>query len=139
MDLIWLIPVLPLLGFCTLVVLGRRFGDPGAGVVATAAVGASFLVVVKVFFDLLALPSEERVFTQTLFTWIPSGSFEVSIETTLSLQPRVGAERLLITESGVLTRADVQRLRSAGVEAFLVGEAFMRALDPGRALAELFN
>ncbi len=79
MDLIWLIPVLPLLGFCTLVVLGRRFGDPGAGVVATAAVGASFLVVVKVFFDLLALPSEERVFTQTLFTWIPSGSFEVSI------------------------------------------------------------
>ena len=66
-------------------------------------------------------------------------SFEVSLETTLSLQPRVGAERLLITESGVLTRADVQRLRSAGVEAFLVGEAFMRALDPGRALAELFN
>jgi NADH-quinone oxidoreductase subunit L len=78
-DLIWLIPTIPLLGFVTLVVLGRRFGDPGAGVFATAAVGASFLVVVKVFFDLLALPEEERVFTQTLFTWIPSGSFEVSI------------------------------------------------------------
>ena len=79
MDLIWLIPVLPLFGFCALVVLGRRLGDPGSGVFATAVVGASFLVVVKVFFDLLALPSEERVFTQTLFTWIPSGSFEVSI------------------------------------------------------------
>ena len=66
-------------------------------------------------------------------------SFEVSLDTTLSLQPRVGADRLLITESGVFARADVQRLRQAGVEAFLVGEAFMRAPDPGQALAELFR
>ena len=79
MDLIWLIPALPLAGFLTLVVLGRRLGDPLAGWLATGAVGASFLVVVKVFFDLLGRPEEERVFTQTLFTWIPSGSFEVSI------------------------------------------------------------
>ena len=79
MDLIWLIPTLPLLGFVTLVVAGRRLGDPGAGVVAAGAVGASFLVAVKLYFDMLAMPEKERVFTQTLFTWIPSGTFEVSI------------------------------------------------------------
>jgi NADH-quinone oxidoreductase subunit L len=79
MDLIWLIPALPLLGFVTLVVAGRRLGDPVAGWFATGVVGASFLVVAKVFFDLLALPEDDRVFHQTLFTWIPSGSFDVSI------------------------------------------------------------
>ena len=79
MDLIWLIPCLPLFGFVALVVAGRRMGDPKAGWFATGIVAASFLVVVKVFFDLLALPEEERQLTQTLFTWIPSGSFEVSI------------------------------------------------------------
>jgi indole-3-glycerol phosphate synthase len=65
-------------------------------------------------------------------------TFEVSLETTLRLQPRLPSERLPITESGILTRADVQRLRAAGVHAFLVGEAFMRAPDPGQALAGLF-
>jgi len=65
-------------------------------------------------------------------------SFEVSLETTLSQLPRISADRLVVTESGILTRADVQTLRAAGVGAFLVGEAFMRAADPGEALAELF-
>ena len=65
-------------------------------------------------------------------------SFEVSLDTTLGLRSRVPAERLLITESGILARADVRRMREAGVDAFLVGEAFMRATDPGAALAELF-
>lgn len=65
-------------------------------------------------------------------------TFEVSLQTTLDLQARVPPERLLITESGVATRADVLRLRSAGVHAFLVGEAFMRAEEPGLALAGLF-
>jgi indole-3-glycerol phosphate synthase len=65
-------------------------------------------------------------------------TFEVSLDTTLALQERVPADRLLITESGILNRADVQRMRGAGVHAFLVGEAFMRAPDPGLALAELF-
>ena len=50
----------------------------------------------------------------------------------------VPADRLLITESGILSRADVQKMREANVHAFLVGEAFMRAPDPGVALAELF-
>ena len=49
------------------------------------------------------------------------------------------ADRLLVTESGIVARADVQRLRDAGVQAFLVGEAFMRADDPGAALAHLFR
>jgi indole-3-glycerol phosphate synthase len=65
-------------------------------------------------------------------------TFEVSLQTTLTLQKDVPAGRLLITESGVSTRADVQLLRAAGVQAFLVGEAFMRAEEPGLALAELF-
>ncbi len=66
-------------------------------------------------------------------------SFEVSLDTTLTLLDRVPAQRLLVTESGIGTPADVQRMRSAGVHAFLVGEAFMRAPDPGVALASLFN
>jgi indole-3-glycerol phosphate synthase len=66
-------------------------------------------------------------------------SFEVSLDTTLDLLPRVPGDRLLVTESGILARADVQRMRAAGVHAFLVGEAFMRAPEPGTALAELFR
>ena len=66
-------------------------------------------------------------------------TFEVSLQTTLDLLTQVPAERLLVTESGILARADVQRMRDANVHAFLVGEAFMRAPDPGLALAELFG
>ncbi|WP_219211531.1 indole-3-glycerol phosphate synthase TrpC [Variovorax boronicumulans] len=66
-------------------------------------------------------------------------SFEVSIQTTLSLRAKVPAERILVTESGITTRDDVTQLRAAGVQAFLVGEAFMRADEPGEALATLFQ
>jgi len=66
-------------------------------------------------------------------------TFEVTLDTTLGLLKRVPADRLLVTESGILGRADVQRMRDAGVHAFLVGETFMRATDPGAALAELFQ
>ncbi len=66
-------------------------------------------------------------------------TFEVSVQTTIDLLPKVPAERLLVTESGVATRDDVAQLRAAGVQAFLVGEAFMRAQEPGDALAELFR
>jgi indole-3-glycerol phosphate synthase len=65
-------------------------------------------------------------------------SFEVTLDTTLGLLAEVPADRLLVTESGVLAPADVARLRAAGVPAFLVGEAFMRAQEPGLALAALF-
>ena len=66
-------------------------------------------------------------------------TFEVTLETTLGLLARVPADRLLVTESGILGRDDVTRMRSADVHAFLVGEAFMRAPDPGVALEALFG
>ncbi len=65
-------------------------------------------------------------------------TFEVSLQTTLDLQARIPAERLLVTESGILTRDDVALMRGNGVHAFLVGEAFMRAPVPGEALAQVF-
>jgi indole-3-glycerol phosphate synthase len=65
-------------------------------------------------------------------------TFEVTLETTLGMLGDVPGDRLLVTESGILGRADVQRMRARGVNAFLVGEAFMRATDPGAALADLF-
>jgi len=66
-------------------------------------------------------------------------TFEVRLETTLSMLELVPPEKLLVTESGILAPADVQRMRDAGVHAFLVGEAFMRAEDPGAALSALFG
>ena len=66
-------------------------------------------------------------------------TFEVSLQTTLDMMADVPADRLLVTESGILSRADVQRMREAHVNAFLVGEAFMRAPEPGEALAALFD
>ena len=66
-------------------------------------------------------------------------SFEVTLDTTLALLSRVPSDRLPVTESGIQGRADVQRMRAAQVHAFLVGEAFMRADDPGVALAALFG
>ena len=66
-------------------------------------------------------------------------NFEVSIRNTIDLLPELPADRLLVTESGIATREDVATLRAAGVHAFLVGEAFMRADEPGDALAALFR
>ena len=65
-------------------------------------------------------------------------TFETRLETTLDLLPRLPADRILITESGILSHVDVTRMRDAGIDAFLVGEAFMRADSPGAALNALF-
>ena len=65
-------------------------------------------------------------------------TFETRLESTLDLLGSIPADKLVVTESGILSSADVRLMRSRGVEAFLVGEAFMRAKDPGAALAELF-
>jgi indole-3-glycerol phosphate synthase len=65
-------------------------------------------------------------------------TFEVSLQTTLTLQQQVPADRLLVTESGILGPQDVRLMRDAGIHTFLLGEAFMRAQDPGAALAQLF-
>ena len=66
-------------------------------------------------------------------------TFETRLETTLGLLARVPKDRLVVTESGILSVSDVARMRAAGVEAFLVGDAFMRAPDPGEALRGLFR
>jgi indole-3-glycerol phosphate synthase len=66
-------------------------------------------------------------------------SFEVSLQTTLDLLPRISPDKLVIAESGILTQDDVARMRDADVHAFLVGEAFMRAPEPGVELSRLFG
>jgi indole-3-glycerol phosphate synthase len=66
-------------------------------------------------------------------------SFEVTLDTTIGLLPNIPAERMVVTESGILAPADVKRMRDANVHAFLVGEAFMRAPDPGTELRRLFD
>src|SRR3546814_14584196 len=65
-------------------------------------------------------------------------TFEVSLDTTLALKEAVPGDRRLVTESGILAPGDVQRMRAAGVDAFLVGEGFMREPEPGAALRRLF-
>ncbi len=65
-------------------------------------------------------------------------TFEVSLDTTLALRDAVPRDRILVTESGIVVPADVERMRNAGIDAFLVGEAFMREADPGAALQRLF-
>ena len=66
-------------------------------------------------------------------------TFEVSLDTTLTLRSQVPAERILVTESGIHTRDDVLRMGAAGISTFLVGEAFMRVPEPGEALTALFG
>ena len=66
-------------------------------------------------------------------------TFETRLETTLALLPRIPQGRIVVTESGILAPADVARMRAGGVHTFLVGEAFMRARDPGAALKALFS
>src|SRR3989338_9395416 len=66
-------------------------------------------------------------------------TFETRLETTLELLPGIPADRIVVTESGIQSRHDVERLRAAGVNSFLVCEAFMRAPDPGQALRALLD
>ena len=76
-ELMWLIPALPLVGFVVLALFGRRMGEPAAGWFGTIVVAGSFLVALVVFAGLLGM--DERVATQTLFSWIPAGDFNVDI------------------------------------------------------------
>jgi indole-3-glycerol phosphate synthase len=66
-------------------------------------------------------------------------TFETSLETTIRMLPKLPSDRLVITESGILSAEHVKGMRDKGVNAFLVGEAFMRQKDPGKALSELFH
>ena len=79
LDLLWLIPALPLAGFLVILVFGRLLGEPKAGYLATAMVAGSFVVAAGVFFDLLNNPHEERHHVQSLFSWVPVGSLKVDL------------------------------------------------------------
>jgi NADH-quinone oxidoreductase subunit L len=79
LDLVWLIPALPLAGFLVILLFGRRLGDPRAGYLAAAAVGGAFVVTVGVFFDLMSRSAEERRHVATLFSWVPVGDLQVDL------------------------------------------------------------
>ncbi len=79
LDAVWLIPALPLVGFLTLLIAGRKLGDPFAGWLATSAIGGAFVATVVVFGQLLSMGAEERRHITTLFTWVPAGGFSVDV------------------------------------------------------------
>ena len=79
LDVIWLVPALPLVGFVTILLLGRRLGEPGAGYVAAAAVLGSFLVTVGAFFDLLSMDEHHREHVSVVFSWVPVSSLQIDM------------------------------------------------------------
>ena len=76
-DLVWLVPLFPLVGGLVLMAFGARIGEPRAGWLATLATASSFVVTVFVYFDLLGMPAEERSHVVSLFSWIPVGSLQI--------------------------------------------------------------
>ena len=78
-NFVYLVPLFPLLGFVTLMLIGRRLGEPAAGWIATIAVAASFVSTVIVYFGLRGLQDGERQITKTVFEWVPVGDFSVDV------------------------------------------------------------
>jgi NADH-quinone oxidoreductase subunit L len=79
LDVIWLIPAFPLLGFVLILLFGRRMGEPGSGYLASLMVLASFVVSAGAYFDLLSMDSEERAHTESLFRWVPVDSLQIDM------------------------------------------------------------
>ncbi len=79
LDVIWLVPAFPLLGFVVILLFGRRLGEPKSGFVASAMVLASFIVSAGAYFDLLSMDAEERTHITTLFSWVPVDSLQVDM------------------------------------------------------------
>lgn len=100
LEAAWLIPALPLTGFILILLIGRRLGEPLAGWLATGMMAGSFLATVAVFFGLLAEEEPERFFIQTIFTWVPAGSFSVDVG--FFVDPLSIAMCLFITGVGTL-------------------------------------
>jgi len=148
---------------CSLPVLRKDFVLDEYQVVESRALGADCILLIIAALDdarLAALEASARELGMDVLAEVHDGAeldralnlatpliginnrnlrtFEVALETTLDLLPRMPSERLVVTESGILASADVAGMRRAGVHAFLVGEAFMRAADPGAALRSLF-
>ncbi len=99
-EYVWLIPAFPLLGFVTILLLGRRLGEPGAGIVATGAVASSFVVSVLIYFDLLGRDESERSQVETLFSWVPVG--DLSIDLAFLVDPLSIVMCLFVTGVGAL-------------------------------------
>ena len=100
LNLVWLIPALPLAGFLLIFLFGRILGEPRAGILATAMTASSFLVVVGVYFDLLSRTAEERHHVVTLFSWLPVGSLHIDMA--LLADPLSVTMALFITGIGTL-------------------------------------
>ena len=79
LDLVWLIPALPLAGFLLILLFGRILGEPRAGILATAMTASSFVVTVGVYLDLLSRTAEERHHVVTLFSWLPVGTLHIDM------------------------------------------------------------
>ena len=99
-DLVYFVPLFPLLGFVTLVVAGRRLGEPMAGWLATAACGGSFLFSILTFIGLLRLDGEERQVEKILFEWVPVG--RLSVDAGFLVDPLSVAMILFVTGLGML-------------------------------------
>lgn len=142
---------------CTLPVLRKDFLIDAYQVAEARAMGADAILLIAAALDLPQMQALERQamdYGMAVLVEVHDGleleaalqlqtpllginnrnlrTFEVSLETTLGLLPRIPAERIVVTESGILSRGDVIRMRENDVHAFLVGEAFMRAPEPGR-------
>ena len=100
LDLIWLVPGLPLAGFLVLTVAGRRIGEPGAGWLATGALTGSFLVTVGVHLDLAGRAVDDRRSVTTLFEWVPAG--DLSVDVGFLVDPLALTMCLFITGVGAL-------------------------------------
>ncbi len=79
LDVFWLIPGFPLVGFLLILLFGRRLGDPLSGYLASAMVLGSFVVSVGSYLDLLSMPEEERAHVETLFSWVPVDSLQIDM------------------------------------------------------------
>ncbi len=127
------------LGADAILLIVAALEDPQMADLEAAALGLGMDVLVEIH-DAAELDRALRLRTPLLgINNRNLRNFSVTLDTTFNLLPRVPADRLVVTESGILTRRDVTMMRDRGVHAFLVGEAFMRAPDPGAALTALFG
>ena len=99
-ELVWLIPTLPLVGFLFLLLAGNRLGEPKAGWLATAASACSFVVAFVVFLGLLTRTGDNRSFEQVLFDWLPVGS--LNVEAGFLVDPLSMTMALFVTGVGTL-------------------------------------
>src|SRR6188768_3026465 len=100
LDAVWLIPALPLAGFLTLLVAGRKLGEPFAGWLATSAIGGAFVATVVVFAKLVTLDAEERHHVVRLFDWVPVNGFHVDVA--FLVDPLAITMALFVTGIGTL-------------------------------------